>query len=58
VAVLVGLEEIRRRLGIAHDDTAHNWREVGFPEAVGQIGNTPVWNWIDVERWAKKTGRL
>jgi len=58
MADLVDLEEIRRRLGIARDDTAHNWREVGFPEAIGQIGRTPVWDWDAVAQWAKKTGRL
>jgi hypothetical protein len=58
MAVLVDLEEISRRLGIGRNDTVHNWRELGFPEPVGQIGNTPVWDWNAVERWARRTGRL
>lgn len=58
-ADLVGATEIAGRLGVVRD-TVHLWRrrEVGFPAPVASLERALVWNWPDVERWAKDTGRL
>jgi hypothetical protein len=39
---------------------AHDWRRryADIPEPVAQLRRTLIWNWPDVERWARKTGRL
>lgn len=56
---LVGVTEIAKRLGV-HRDTVHAWkrRHDGSPSPIAEIEQVLVWNWPDVERWAKATGRL
>jgi len=57
---LVGAAEIAERLGATRRQAVHTWRQryPDFPQPVSQVGRACVWNWADVERWAKKTGRL
>jgi hypothetical protein len=57
---LVGSAEIAARLGLAHPQTVHDWRQrhADFPSPVAVLTMGMVWNWPDVEHWAKKTGRL
>lgn len=57
---LVTTAEIAERLGLAHSETVHSWRrrQIGFPEPAVERGRTLLWNWPDVERWARATGRL
>lgn len=57
---LVGAAEIAERLGLAHPQTVHTIRRrhPDFPEPVARLKTAMVWNWPDVERWAKSTGRL
>ena len=57
---LVGAATIAERLGLSHRETVHLYRRRygDFPEPVGEIGQALVWSWSDVERWAKRTGRL
>jgi chromosome partitioning protein len=57
---LVGASEIARRLGVTRPQAVHNWRHRydDFPEPVAELDMGIVWNWPDVERWARKTGRL
>ncbi|HMF82075.1 MAG TPA: hypothetical protein VKI01_02230 [Acidimicrobiia bacterium] len=57
---LVGATEIADRLGIAHSETIHLWRRryEDFPEPVARLSTAVVWAWPDVERWARRTGRL
>ena len=40
--------------------TIHSWRRrgLGFPEPLGRMGVSPYWNWEEVSKWAKATGRL
>lgn len=56
---LVGTAEIAQRLGIKHAETIHNWRRryPDFPQPVVVLKQAMVWNWPDVARWAKATGR-
>lgn len=57
---LVGTAEIAERLGVTHPESIHNWRRRydDFPEPVASLRIGLVWNWPDVERWARATGRL
>lgn len=57
---LVGTAEIAARLGISHSETVHNWRTryPDFPAPVARLRQAMVWAWPDVEKWAKRTGRL
>ncbi len=34
----------------------HPWQP--FPDPVMNISGRPVWQWADVKRWARETGRL
>lgn len=54
----VGLAEIADRLGVS-SQTPYMWRHRGLlPEPSWIVSGAPAWNWPDVERWAKETGRL
>lgn len=57
---LVGTAEIAERLGIKHPETVHDWRRryEDFPEPISQLRMGYVWNWPEVERWARVTGRI
>lgn len=57
---LVGAAEIAARLGMKRPQVIHDWRRryPDFPEPVAHLRQALVWNWPDVERWAKQTGRL
>lgn len=57
---LVGAAEIAERLGLAQVQTVHSWRRryAEFPEPVAQLRQALVWSWQDIERWARRTGRL
>jgi predicted DNA-binding transcriptional regulator AlpA len=52
--------EIAERLGVARPQVVHTWRRryPDFPQPVGRLRQALVWAWPDVERWARKTGRL
>ena len=62
---LVGAQEIADLLGVARPQVIHEWRRrhPDFPAPVAQLGGAGkrsafhVWNWPDVERWARATGR-
>ena len=57
---LVGASEIADRLGLAHVESVHTLRRrhEDFPEPVTKLRQAMVWDWNDVEVWAKATGRL
>ena len=57
---LVGAHEIAERLGLAHSQTVHTLRKrhTDFPEPIATLKTALIWDWRDVERWAKATGRL
>jgi len=64
---LVGLSEIAGRLGVTYP-TVLTWRYrhhrqprppwQSFPEPIKTVGRSPVFDWTEVEQWAKATGRL
>ncbi len=57
---LVGASEIAKRLGLKQRQGVHVWqkRYPDFPSPVLKLDMGHVWNWPEVERWARKTGRL
>ena len=57
---LVGTAEIAQRLGVKRPQVVHDWRRrhADFPAPVAELSSTLVWAWPDIEKWARKTGRL
>lgn len=57
---LVGASEIAKRCGVTRTQAVHMWRirYEDFPKPVASLDMGLVWYWPEVERWAKKTGRL
>jgi hypothetical protein len=57
---LVGAHEIAERLGLAHAQSVHTLRRrhTDFPEPVAHLKTALIWDWQDVERWGRQTGRL
>jgi len=57
---LVGAAEIAERLGVKRSTVVHDWRRrhADFPQPVAQLKTALVWAWPDVEKWARRTGRL
>jgi len=57
---LVGAHEIAERLGLAHAQTVHTLRRrhPEFPAPVAHLKTAMIWDWRDVERWARSTDRL
>lgn len=54
----VGEQEIAERLGV-NDSTVHMWRYRDLmPEPKWWVSGKPCWNWPDIRKWAKETGRL
>jgi len=57
---LVGAHEIAQRLNRAHSTIVHGWvrRDINFPPPAVVLQAGKFWDWSQVERWAKETGRL
>ena len=54
----VGVKEVAERLRV-QANTVHAWRKRGrLPEPKGTAGGDPLWDWPDIEAWARATGRL
>lgn len=60
VTDLVGAHEIAQRLGVARPQVIHEWRRrhQDFPEPIAALKTALIWDWSDVEVWAKSTGRI
>ena len=57
---LVGAGEIAERLGLTSALTVNQWsrRHPDFPRPVKVLKAGGVWDWLEVEKWARLTGRL
>ena len=54
----VGAAEIAERLGV-RAQTVHTWRQRKLmPEPRWTVSGQPAWDWVEIEEWAKRTGRL
>lgn len=56
---LVGAAEIASRLEVKRPQVVHEWRtrHPEFPEPVANLNNGLIWDWREVEHWARATGR-
>lgn len=56
---LVDAPEIARRAGLKGPQAVHNWRSryPDFPEPAAVYGKAVLWDWLEVERWLRSTGR-
>jgi len=56
---LVGSHEIAERLGLQHVQTVHTLRKrhKDFPIPIATLKKALIWDWRDIEAWARKTGR-
>jgi len=53
----VGLSDIAERLGVQRK-TAVMWRTRGLlPEPRWTVSGAPCWEWRDIKKWAKASGR-
>jgi predicted DNA-binding transcriptional regulator AlpA len=55
---LVGLTEIAAQLGLSRQRVHQLSKIEDFPEPVARLSAGLIWEWADVERWARQTGRL
>ena len=57
---LVGAAEIAERLGIKRPHLIHDWRHryPEFPKPIVELIGILLWDWRDVERWARETERM
>jgi predicted DNA-binding transcriptional regulator AlpA len=57
---LIEAQGIADRLGLAQRQTIDSWmrRHPDFPRPLGTWGRTRLWDWSEVEAWARRTGRL
>lgn len=57
---LVGAHEISERLGLSHTQSVHTIRKrhKDFPVPVATLKTAMIWDWRDIEKWAKETGRI
>jgi prophage regulatory protein len=55
---LVNLSDIGRLLSVSRQRAAQLAKRDDFPDPIGAMGRGKVWRRRDVERWARKTGRL
>ena len=55
---LVSVSEIAGRLKV-RPKTVHTWRErhEDFPPPLALLAIGPVWEWVEVQSWALRTGR-
>lgn len=54
----VGIAEIAERLNVKRQ-TVDIWRHRDLlPEPRWMVGGRPAWNWDDIEKWARDSGRL
>lgn len=57
---LVDAQGIADRLDLSHRQNVDNFRrrDPDFPKPLGMWGRTRLWDWTEVEAWARQTGRL
>ncbi len=57
-SIPVGAAEIAARLRVKAQ-TVHTWRQRGLlPAPQWTVSGQPAWDWLEIEEWAKRTGRL
>lgn len=56
---LIDAQGIADRLGLSHRQaiSVYMQRYPNFPQPLGMWGRTRLWDWLEVEAWARQTGR-
>jgi predicted DNA-binding transcriptional regulator AlpA len=56
---LVGAHEIAERLGLSQAQSVHTIRKrhTDFPVPVATLKVALIWDWREIEKWARNTGR-
>jgi len=57
---LVGAHEIAERLGVRRPQVVHDWRRrhKDFPKPIAKLKTALVWDWKEIQAWARHTKRL
>lgn len=55
---LVGVAEVATMLGLTRQRVNQLSRQEGFPEPLAVLSAGKVWKRADIEKWAKRTGRM
>ena len=57
---LIDTQGIADRLGLRQRQTVDSWmrRYSEFPRPIVVLGRTRIWDWSEVEAWARATDRL
>lgn len=55
---LVGVAEVAARLSVSAERVRQLAKAGELPDPVGRLGRQLVWQWADVESWARQDGRL
>lgn len=57
---LVGADEVAARLGLTRAQRVHELRarHDDFPDPIATFQRAHVWLWPDIEKWARRHGRL
>ena len=55
---LVGVAEVASRLGVTAERVRQLSKAGRMPDPVGRLGRQLVWQWPDIESWARDEGRL
>lgn len=55
---LVGVAEVAARLSLTAERVRQLAKSGAMPEPLGELGRRVVWDWRDVESWARSEGRL
>jgi predicted DNA-binding transcriptional regulator AlpA len=55
---LVGTAEIAVMLGVTRERVRQLYSAEGFPKPVARLSAGLIWERADIERWARRDGRL
>ena len=55
---LMGVAEVSALLGVSRQRVTQLAKVEGFPAPASRLASGPVWESADIDRWARKTGRL
>ena len=54
----MGTAEVAEFLGISRGRVTQLAQSEDFPTPIARIAAGPVWELVDIERWARETGRI
>jgi predicted DNA-binding transcriptional regulator AlpA len=55
---LMGVAEVAAFLSVSRQRVQQLARRPDFPAPVARLAATPVWESVDIERWAREDGRI